>query len=75
LEIRIRKVDFATGTISTVAGTGGATYNGDDIQATSAQIYGPRGVFGRTYLKDTNPQWGWDIVRELQDIRGTYVRL
>jgi len=39
----IRKVDV-TGTITTVAGTGTAGYNGDDISATSANLYYPYGV-------------------------------
>ncbi|WP_188936598.1 NHL domain-containing protein [Puia dinghuensis] len=38
---RIRKVDIVTGTISTVAGTGTAGYNGDGISATAAQIASP----------------------------------
>lgn len=35
---RIRKVDAATGIISTIAGTGTPGYNGDNIAATTAQI-------------------------------------
>ncbi len=35
---RILKVDFASGIISTVAGTGVAGYNGDGIPATTAQL-------------------------------------
>ena len=42
---RIRKVDGATGMITTVAGTGTAGYNGDDQPATSAQLTRPDGVF------------------------------
>jgi sugar lactone lactonase YvrE len=41
---RIRKVDHATGIITTVAGTGTAGYNGDGIPATSARIDDPKGV-------------------------------
>ncbi|KPA10281.1 hypothetical protein MHK_009516, partial [Candidatus Magnetomorum sp. HK-1] len=41
---RIRKVDQATGIISTVAGTGSSGYSGDDGQATSAQINSPWNV-------------------------------
>ncbi len=40
----IRKVAAGTGTISTVAGTGTAGYNGDGIAATSAQLYRPYSV-------------------------------
>src|ERR1700733_13898473 len=35
---RVRKVDVATGIITTVAGTGIAGYNGDGIPATTAQL-------------------------------------
>jgi hypothetical protein len=35
---RIRKVDISTGLISTIAGTGTYTYNGDGIAATNAAI-------------------------------------
>ncbi|WP_396271402.1 NHL domain-containing protein [Granulicella paludicola] len=41
---RIRKVTLATGVISTIAGTGTAGYNGDNIAATSAQLEYPFGV-------------------------------
>ena len=54
---RIRKVNAATGLISTVAGTGTAGYNGDGITATSAQLYEPMGVtvdsFGNLYIADS----------------------
>ena len=40
---RIRKVTASTGKITTVAGNGSATYNGDGILATAASIY-PEGV-------------------------------
>lgn len=43
LNQRIRRID-ATGKISTFAGTGTAGFNGDNISATSAQIYNPRGL-------------------------------
>ena len=38
---RVRKVDLLTNIITTVAGTGVSGYNGDSIQATSAQLSGP----------------------------------
>ena len=41
---RIRKVTVSTGIITTYAGTGTGTYNGDDIQATNASLYSPQGV-------------------------------
>ena len=41
---RIRRVDAATGIITTVAGTGVAGFNGDGILATSARLHNPRGV-------------------------------
>jgi sugar lactone lactonase YvrE len=43
---RIRRVDLVSGIISTVAGTGTSGYNGDDIQATAAQLNEPQGVVG-----------------------------
>jgi hypothetical protein len=53
---RVRKVDIKTGVISTVAGTGVDGYNGDGIQATSAQLNVPHGVaidhLGRLYIAD-----------------------
>ncbi len=41
---RIRKVTVSTGIITTIAGTGTASYSGDNIQATSASIGYPSGV-------------------------------
>jgi len=35
---RVRKIDVTTGLINTIAGTGVAGYNGDDIPATDAQL-------------------------------------
>src|SRR5208283_141851 len=40
----VRKVDAGTGIISTVAGNGACGYNGDNISATSAELYFPYGV-------------------------------
>jgi DNA-binding beta-propeller fold protein YncE len=41
---RIRKVDLATGVITTFAGTGRATHDGDGSPAASASIWGARAV-------------------------------
>ncbi len=41
---RIRKVMVSTGIITTIAGTGSASYSGDNGAATSAALYYPRGV-------------------------------
>ena len=41
---RIRKVTVSTGSITTIAGTGSTTYNGDSIAATSATLKYPYGV-------------------------------
>ena len=53
LDHRIRRVD-ASGTITTIAGTGENGYSGDNGPAVAAQIYGPGGVavdaVGNLYL-------------------------
>ena len=41
---RIRKVTVSTGIITTIAGTGSTTYNGDGGAATSATLRSPMGV-------------------------------
>jgi trimeric autotransporter adhesin len=55
---RVRKVDAATGIISTVAGNGTADYTGDGGPAVSASLFEPRGVavdtVGNLYIADTN---------------------
>lgn len=55
---RIRVVDFAANTISTLAGTGSAGFSGDDGPAEMAQINAPRdlaiGPDGRLYIADTD---------------------
>jgi len=52
---RIRMVNTA-GIISTIAGTGTAGFNGDGIQATAAELAGPRGLCmdatGNIYIAD-----------------------
>ena len=54
---RIRKLTVSTGILTTVAGTGLTTYNGDDIDATTAAINTPEGVgvdgLGNIYIADT----------------------
>lgn len=54
---RVRVVDLSTGVITTVAGTGEATYNGDGIPAADAALAGPSGlavgVDGSLYIADT----------------------
>jgi len=55
---RIRRVDHATGIITTVAGNGTFGFSGDGGPATSAQINFPRGVavdsFDNLLIADTN---------------------
>ena len=41
---RIRKVTVSTGVITTIAGTGSASYSGDNGAATSATLNFPAGV-------------------------------
>ncbi len=41
---RVRKVTVSTSIITTIAGTGTTTYNGDGVQATSATLNVPTGV-------------------------------
>ena len=57
LGARIRKVDAATGIISTVVGTGVSGYSGDNGAATSAQISRPGGLAldssGNLYFADS----------------------
>ena len=53
---RIRKVNFSTGIITTVAGNGNQGYNGDGIAATDAELWSPNGVAvdgsGNIYIAD-----------------------
>jgi DNA-binding beta-propeller fold protein YncE len=53
---RIRKVNARTGIINTIAGTGEAGYNGDEIQACEARLNYPAGVVedskGNVYFND-----------------------
>jgi len=45
LNHRVRKIAASTGIITTYAGTGSGTYNGDGKAATSAALYNPNGLF------------------------------
>ncbi len=53
---RIRMVDAQTGIISTIAGTGEAGYNGDNIKARKAKLNHPAGIVvdakGNVYFND-----------------------
>jgi hypothetical protein len=55
---RIRRIETATGVITTVAGTGAAGYGGDGGAATSALLNAPQGIAldpsGNLYIADTN---------------------
>ncbi len=54
----IREITVLTGMITTVAGTGTAGYNGDNMQATAATLYLPYDValdsYGNLYIADRN---------------------
>jgi sugar lactone lactonase YvrE len=53
---RVRVIDLSTGLISTFAGTGSATYDGDGIPAGKASLSGPSGLMvqgGLLYIADT----------------------
>ena len=54
---RIRKVDLATGIITTVAGSGSPSFDGDDGPAVDASFHAPHGVDvdtgGNIYIADT----------------------
>ncbi len=40
----MRKIAISSSIISTIAGTGATGYNGDNVPASSASLYGPIGV-------------------------------
>ena len=54
---RVRMIDLITGTITTVAGTGSAAYNGDGMKAVEASLAGPSGLGvdrdGTLFIADT----------------------
>ena len=68
---RVRKVDAATGTISTIAGTGERGYSGDGGPATEAQLDEASGVavdsYGNVYIADT----GNHRIRKVDAATGT----
>jgi sugar lactone lactonase YvrE len=67
----IRRVDAASGTISTVAGTGTPGYSGDGGPATSAQLAAPAGVAldaaGNLYIADASNS----VIRRVLSVSGT----
>ena len=54
---RVRKVNFATNIITTVAGSGGTTFSGDGLPAIDAALNAPRGLAfdaaGNLYIADS----------------------
>ena len=66
----IREVQAATGTISTVAGTGAPGYSGDGGPAASAQLSGPTGVFvdraGDIFIADSDN----NVIRKISAANG-----
>jgi trimeric autotransporter adhesin len=66
----IRRVDAATGIISTVAGNGSAGYSGDGAAATSAELRTPQrvavDVFGNIYIADSANH----VIREVSATNG-----
>jgi len=71
LNYRIRRVDAATGTITTVAGNGQDTYSGDGGPATAAGLTGPLGVAvdaqGNLFIAD------WNFVRRVDAATGIII--
>ena len=67
---RIRKIDKATGKITTIAGTGVAGYSGDGGAATAAQLYDPTGLvvdsIGNIYISDQ----GNNCIRKIDKVTG-----
>ena len=53
---KVRKITISTGIITTIAGTGVASYDGDGIAATAAELNNPSGVYvdsvGNIYIGD-----------------------
>ena len=68
---RVRRIDAATGTITTVAGTGALGFSGDDGPATAATLNLPNGVAvdadGNVFIADT---WN-ERIRRVDAATGT----
>ena len=66
----IRKVDAATGVISTIAGTGDAGHSGDGGKATQAKLNSPIGIAvdpsGNVYFSDLSPS----VIRKITQSTG-----
>gem|GEM_PF-5510464 len=72
---RVRRVDHASGQITTVAGTGEAGYNGDNQPASAAQLSNPKGVAvnaaGDLYIADAaGPGGAGNRVRRVDHASG-----
>jgi len=67
---RVRRVDAATGLISTIAGTGLASYTGDGMAAVASGLVSPHGVAvdgaGHVYIAD----WGSSRIRKVDAATG-----
>ncbi len=72
---RVRRVDAATGVITTIAGTGASGLTGDGGAAIAARLTNPTGVAvdggGNVYVADT----GNDCVRRIDDVTGIITRV
>lgn len=67
---RVRRIDYSTGQINTIAGTGVAGYQGDGTQATYAQLSSPTGLAvdsqGQVYVLSNAPSAGpTQVIRKI----------